>query len=302
LAIGLLLLLAACSSTTFVYNRLHIVIPWLVDDYVELDDHQDNSLQQLLADYLHQHRREHLPRYVAILDQGLTTLDGDIGSADLAALYQQVESELRREQRQSLGWILAVGESLSDKQIAEFIASLRDKQTELADEYLERDDKAFRQETYEELEDHLTDYLGNLTAQQKAALERLAGDLVRFDQLWLDERAQWIDRMEAILQREPGWQQQVRDAVVQRYDLAPAHYKDVYNRNLATTLDSLASVIDSRSDKQDRHLRNKLSTLRKDLCLLIAEGGDSDSHQAVAKVPCTTAVASGAANVAENSH
>ena len=33
-----LLLLGACSSTSFVYNRLDFIVPWYADDYVDLGD------------------------------------------------------------------------------------------------------------------------------------------------------------------------------------------------------------------------------------------------------------------------
>ena len=38
LAAVLLCLLGACSSTTFVYNRLDSILPWYLDDYVDLNN------------------------------------------------------------------------------------------------------------------------------------------------------------------------------------------------------------------------------------------------------------------------
>ncbi len=40
LVVCCLLLLSACSGTTFFYNRLDFFIPWYVDDYVELEREQ----------------------------------------------------------------------------------------------------------------------------------------------------------------------------------------------------------------------------------------------------------------------
>ena len=50
--IACLLCLAACSSTTFVYNRLDTILPWYVDDYVELNREQDKYLDGLLTPFL----------------------------------------------------------------------------------------------------------------------------------------------------------------------------------------------------------------------------------------------------------
>ena len=41
LLIFALLLLGGCSSTTFIYNRLDFILPWYLDDYVELNRAQD---------------------------------------------------------------------------------------------------------------------------------------------------------------------------------------------------------------------------------------------------------------------
>ena len=41
LTLALLLLLGACSGTTFVYNRLDFLLPWYVDDYAELNGEQE---------------------------------------------------------------------------------------------------------------------------------------------------------------------------------------------------------------------------------------------------------------------
>jgi hypothetical protein len=36
--------LSACSSTTFFYNRLDIILPWYLERYVDLDREQSRSL------------------------------------------------------------------------------------------------------------------------------------------------------------------------------------------------------------------------------------------------------------------
>ncbi|MFK8042540.1 DUF6279 family lipoprotein, partial [Congregibacter sp.] len=81
---ALLLLLTACSGTTFVYNRLDIILPWYLDRYVDLDRSQSQVFDAQLEGLLEWHRREELPRYVEFLN----TIDEDL-KADLTVAQLQ---------------------------------------------------------------------------------------------------------------------------------------------------------------------------------------------------------------------
>ncbi len=52
LLVMLLLTLVGCSSTTFIYNRLDFILPWYLDDYVDLNNEQDAFLDEQLAPFL----------------------------------------------------------------------------------------------------------------------------------------------------------------------------------------------------------------------------------------------------------
>ena len=262
-------LLAGCSSTTFVYNRLHILIPWYVDDYVDLSGGQDRQFRERLQAYLAYHRREHLPDYIALLNEVEQALAGELTPEELRILLQRGQGELAELQAETLDWALAVGETLSDAQIAAFIVSLRDKQQEYREEYLGRDEDRFRRDSADDLQDYLADYLGRLSDDQRRLVEGATAKLIRWDRFWLAERGQWIDRLEEILAREPGWQERVRVAVATRYDRAPADYRQAYDHNQALLLDTVAAIVDERSERQDRHLRRKLRSLRSDMCTLV---------------------------------
>ena len=71
------------------------------------------------------------------------------------------------------------------------------------------------------------------------------------------------------MQREPGWQQRLREAVASRSDTVSEEYLQLYDHNLQVIYTALAEVLNSRSDKQDRRLRGRLADLRKDFQTLI---------------------------------
>jgi len=273
LLLVLLVQLTACSSTTFFYNRLHFLVPWYLGGYVDLEQPQRQYLDELLATFLHQHRREELPRYVDILSQATAMLDREIAVADLAALYSEAEQAADRLQAGALEWLLALGAELSDEQIRGLITELRDRQEEYRDQYLARDDRQYRSDAYDSLRKNARKYLGRLDSSQREQLQRASGELKRSDGAWLESRQAWIDYLEQILQRQPGWQRQLREAMAERAERNSPEYREAFGHNLAVIQAALADLLNSRSERQDRHLRRELQKLQSELHKLAGQGG-----------------------------
>lgn len=268
----LLLSLAACSGTTFVYNRLDAILPWYLDDYVDLNGSQERQLDRNLQPFLDWHRQQELPRYLALLNEVEASLDRPVAPAQVAAIYAGVELAWLRLEEESLDWLLELGATLSDKQVQEFLSYLQEKQEDYEEKYLTRDESEYREESYESFTDTLEDYLGRLNSQQRERLWQASAALKRSDAVWLRERAAWQQRLAVLMQREPGWQQRVRDAVARRSDYVSPGYREVYEHNLSVIFEAIADVLNQRTEKQDRHLRAELADLREDLQDLIAAG------------------------------
>ena len=265
---ALLALLSACSGTTFVYNRLHILVPWYLGGYVDLDPGQRHSLDQQLAPYLDWHRRDELPRHIDLLDRAEALLDGEVEPADIAALQGEVEVAAGRLRDRALDWLLPLAERLGDRQIADFLAALADKQEEYREKYLDRDDVRYHRDAFESLRDNGQDYLGRLSGEQRDGLQAAAQRLRRADAAWLAEREAWIATLGEILAREPGWQQRLRDAVAARDSRYAREHRALYDHNLAVIHGAIAELLNSRNERQDRHLRRELHNLRRDLATL----------------------------------
>ncbi len=268
----LLVFLAGCSGTRFLYNRLDFLVPWYLGDYVSLDREQGRLLKSELQPFLDWHRLEELPRYVALLDQLEGQLEEELAHADLRALVADAEVAIYRLQERALDWMLALGEELRDEQIAGFLASLREQQAEYEEKYLERDDDEFRRDACDRLEDNARKYLGRLQREQKAGLGAACGDMWRSDSLWLEARAQWVARLEYILQRQPGWQEDLRQALAERGETVSAAYRATYEHNARVIQLATVELLNGRTERQDVHLRRELGKLRRDLLALVEEG------------------------------
>ena len=269
---AIVLCLGACSGTTFVYNRLDTIVPWYVDDYVDLNGNQEQQLDEELQPFLDWHRQQELPRYVQLLDELDGSLDQPITAKEVAVIYDGIEVAWLRLEEESLDWLLELGGTLSDEQVQEFLAYLQERQEEYEEEYLPRTEAEYREETYDNFADSFEDYMGRLDSGQLERLQQASADMERSDAVWLQERAAWLQRLAVLMQREPGWQQRVRDAVAARGETVSERYREVFQHNLEVIFSTVADLLNSRSEKQDRRLRGELADLREDLQVLIAEG------------------------------
>ena len=259
------LILASCSGTTFVYNRLDVILPWYIDDYAELNGHQDAYLDEVLTPFLNWHRKQELPAYLSIIDDIEAHLDDTLTEADVAEIFSEFEAAWLRIEAKGLGWLLDLGGQLSDKQMANVIEALWEQQEEFQEEYLERDDAEFYEDSYDNLLDNMEEFLGNVSDAQRQQLRLAANALQRSDVEWLKERAEWIQELSVLLDSEPGWERAVRDSVQQRREKPALKYREIYTHNMSIIFNVVAAVVNSRSERQDKYLRNRLAELREDL-------------------------------------
>lgn len=274
-----MLLLVACSSTTFVYNRLDFLLSWYVDDYADLNRQQEAYFAARLVPFLDWHRHQELPRYLVILDGIGQRLDQPLTTAGVAAVFEQFEAAWLRIETRGLDLLLDLGVRLSDAQVAAFMDALWKQQRELEKKYLERSDADFYEDSYDELADRARDYLGALTGAQRALLHVSSRRLLRSDRAWIKERADWLTELGELLRRQPLWQQDIRDAVARRREHPPEPTAAIYAANMGVIFEAVAQLLNERTARQDRHLRARLQELRADLQTLSAEGAPPAAAQ-----------------------
>lgn len=267
-----LFVVSACSSTTYVYNRLDFLLPWYMDDYVDLNAEQEAYLDELLVPFLAWHRAQELPVYLTALNRIEDSLNEPLTPAGVGALVTDFESAWLRLQGEGLTQLLDLGARLSDEQIAAFLEALWEQQREFEEEYLERTEAEFYEDNYDNTLDTFQDYIGKLSDVQRQWVRESSRQLLRSDQVWLQERALWLTQLAVLLERKPGWQQRVRAAISARDDTASPDYQRIYEHNMDAIYQLTAQVLNARSKRQSRHLKDKLADIRQDLEFLIAQG------------------------------
>jgi hypothetical protein len=260
------LLLVACLCTgcnnKFIYNQLDWLIPWYVDDYVDLTAVQKDTLDDKVDALLRWHRTEELHRYIEILGSIEQDLSKPVTKETVQKWFDDVLVSAKRIQKTILPSALKLGEGLSDKQIAELVSNLWERQDELEEEYIE--------ENYDDISENLIKYVGRLNLAQKNALSKATRSMQRFDHVWLADSRQWLGKIEALLKREPGWQQAMIEAFALREGQQPKRFKQylAYNKNIINQ--AIADVMNNLTDKQRERLHVEIADLRDDVQVIIA--------------------------------
>jgi hypothetical protein len=208
--------------------------------------------------------------YAALLARAEQALDSRVTADTVKSLALAAETEWYRMRDRALDELIAVGDGLEEDQVAGFIDTLRERQTEYEEDYLERDDGEYREEACDSLVDNLEDYLGRLGRGKQRETCAMLEDLRRSDAAWLAERERWLDWLEDVLQRRPGWQTALRDRVSDWESTVSPEYLSIYDHNTTLIYRAVASAVEARSERQDRHLRRKLAGLREDVTELSA--------------------------------
>ena len=271
LPILLACLLSGCSNT-FVYNQLDWLIPWYVSDYLNLDSAQKKSFKKQLLPLLDWHRNEELQTYLVFLDSLESDLDQPITNAVVSAWADQLIAAYNRLKQRGIPLALDMGEQMSDLQLQYFIESMYQRQEQLEDEYLTRSEAEFRQQTYDNLEEGASDIIGRLAKAQRLRLQQAAAEIKRFDDAWLAQRLSWLQHAEKILQRKPDWQQAGRVLLTSREQFESPAYKAANLHNEQVIYAAIADVLDARTQKQDRRVREEIADYRRDIKKLIAQG------------------------------
>ena len=267
----LLTLLAAGCTMSFTYNHLDWLIPWYVDDYVDLSRQQRQLLQGQLGPVLQWHREEELKRYLELLDRIEADLAGEVTAVQVRSWADEIIAAAERVEENMVSVALQFGATLSDEQLAEFMESVWEEHREYEEEFLGRTDEEYIEENKDNLEEFLERFTGRLNDEQDAVLLRAAESLQRFDGVWLEDHEQWLNTLGPLLQRKPGWEDAVREAYANRTLRRSQQYEELLEYNMNVVSQAIADVLNRLNDKQRKHLDDEIEDFRSLVQRLLEE-------------------------------
>ena len=270
LALIALLFLTGCSSITFVYNRIDFLLPWYLASYVDFTSEQKQSLNERLIPFFKWHRAQELPKYVEIINSLEGLLDNEVKAEDLALITQDIENSWFRTEQQILSWLTPLAKDLSDEQINQFLNVMKRKTIENENKYLNRNDQIYQKDVVNRFRKNLGRFMGSLNKDQLVLLRTASENMYRSDNEWLENRKALINNLSLILQRENDWEERL-NGITNRDNLESQNYRIKYSHNINITHQLIAEILNSRTEKQNKKLRDQLVRYRTDISNLIEQ-------------------------------
>ncbi|PWK51828.1 DUF6279 family lipoprotein [Pleionea mediterranea] len=263
--IAAVLLLQGCSIK-FWYNRLDWVVPWYVDDYVELSGQQEEQLEKLMLLKTEWHRENELPRYIAWLD----SLDKDIRNKQVEQRYdfhrQQLSNFYQNLVDELAGDFASLMVQLSDQQVNELFIELEQMDQETLEEFNELSAEELFEQKDENIADGVSEWIGRLSNEQKMIVTEWASQVQSTTLERMAYRKRWREAMREALktrQQEQG-ANSIQSVMVNAQSLQGDVLKAMYQNNRELTQHYLIRIYDTLSDKQLKRLLAKISDYKED--------------------------------------
>ncbi len=258
------LLLAACTRVGLVYRNLDTLIPWSVDDYVDMSRDQESDFRGYLRDHLAWHCSTQLPRYLEWLDR----LEHDpVTRENLRARYLEAREALDVIAREVTPTTVDLLGRLDDEQARRLLAKLDEDHRKRLDEYLDPPLDEQIEKRAERVEKRLADWLGRLNDAQRARIRQWAQALGDHNSRWLASRALWQQAFkEAIEQRHaPDFPARIERLLQDREAFWAPDYREAFHRNETAGIDLAVDVYALADERQRRHLAGRIDAIRRDL-------------------------------------
>ena len=260
------LLLSGCA-VRLLYNWLDWAIAWKMDDYFSLSRQQSRLLDQQVQTLLQWHRQAALPRYVSALRSLSFDLRRPMSEAEVEhhiRVFEGLLRELAEGLRQPANHFAV---SLSDEQVASFMAERREKQRKLREEWRKDGAAEVHQDFVRKLEKNMRDWLGEVDPVQQPLIQTWADWQQRYYPNWLDYQDVWLESLDKTLKARgtPDFEPEMVQVLVKGRDLGNGRFAPYVDESRRLSIQWFSKLSASLTPEQRSYLRGKLSELASEL-------------------------------------
>ena len=277
--VGILLLLSAvifsACSLRMTYNYLDWIIPWYVDDYVNLTAQQEEFFDQATIELLGWHRSEELPRYTGLLTAIKDAQKAPMIQQEVLTFFDQIAELWQNLLKTAAPHLAVLARQLTDGQISQINEALLDKHAELEDEYGSTSPEQRDQERQEKTAEFLADWLGSVNEVQLQTVAQWSGKRNDTIAAWLAYRDNWRIRFIELLESRDAqdFSRKFEEFLLNPDTLKTAAYIQATRENRFGFAQFIADISAVLSSDQRTHLHRKLAELVDSLNDLSIQNG-----------------------------
>jgi hypothetical protein len=261
------LVLSGCNRVGLAYRNLDVIIPWTLNDYLDMNAGQKSWFNDTLKEHLAWHCTTQLPGYLDWLDR-LQRIVDDNQVTDAALQTRTVEAkqaiaEIAREITPSAIKLL---QGLDDKQAKDMNDALAKDLRKRQDEYLKPPLAQQVKERAERMSKRLDAWMGPLSASQQDRVTAWSIALGEQNQAWIGNRARWQAQfIEAVQQRHSAdFPQKIQQLLIDRESLWTPEYRAAYAQTEAAAHSLLVDLMAESTAAQRSKLVQKIEGVRSD--------------------------------------
>lgn len=261
------LVLAGCNRVGLAYRNLDVIIPWTLNDYLDMNAGQKSWFNDTLKEHLAWHCTTQLPGYLDWLDRLQQMVDSE-QITDAALQTRTVEAkqaiaEIAREITPSAVQLL---QGLDDQQVKDMSDALAKDLRKRQDEYLKPPLAQQIKERAERMSKRLDAWIGPLSASQQNRVTAWSNALGEQNQAWIGNRAHWQAQfIEAVEHRhDADFPQKMQGLLVDRESLWTPEYRAAYTQTEAAARSLIVDLMAESTVQQRQKLRQKIDGVRGD--------------------------------------
>ncbi|AUZ47529.1 DUF6279 family lipoprotein [Pseudomonas orientalis] len=267
LMLTLSLALAGCNRVGLAYRNLDVIIPWTLNDYLDMNAGQKSWFNDTLKEHLAWHCTTQLPGYLDWLDRLQQMVDSNqVTDAALQARTVEAKQAIAEIAREITPSAVQLLQGLDDQQVKEMNEALAKDLRKRQDEYLKPPLARQIKERAERMSKRLDAWIGPLSASQQQRVMAWSVALGDQNSAWIGNRAHWQAQFsEAVQQRNgPGFAQKMQQLLVDRESLWTPEYRTAYAQTEAAARSLIVDLMAQSTEQQRMKLIQKIDSVRND--------------------------------------
>jgi hypothetical protein len=262
-----LTLLAGCSQIGLTYRHLDFIIPWSLNDYLDMNASQKDWLDERLKEHLSWHCTTQIPGYLDWLDrlQGMVE-NNQVNQEQLKARTAEARQAIATLSKEITPSAVELLRQLDDQQVGEMQAAFAKDLRKHEDEYVDQPLDKQISERAQRMEKRLTPWMGKLNAAQQARVMQWSTSLGEQNRLWIDNRAHWQSLLlAAVKQRKAGdFDQKIASLLQDRQTFWTPEYRATYDHTEQAAISLISDLMAQSTADQRQKLLAKITDVRKD--------------------------------------
>ena len=262
--VGLLLIICSaligCSSK-FVYNNMDWLLIEYLEDYVELDNAQEDLVERKIEVLSEWHRREEIPNYIAHLDELLAIEPQSFTIEQLELQQDKIQQHSLRLVARIAPEMYALATELSDSQVDELMDSIRVRHSKYKKKYQKLSEVETKARYKERIVDSLETWMDDLTQDQLKTVDSWVDELYVTTDDWINYQTNMRIEVNSLLDHRlnvASFQPQFNKLMFNPDSLYPPHLEEKIEYNKQVGNHYLVKVINAMTDEQTQHYRDEL--------------------------------------------